>query len=256
MENNYHPIPVPCNSKPLKIECVVICVNYWDFLTHTLCHNKQYFDKIVVVTDTEDVKTKNICDFNNVMCIQTDVFYENGDRFNKAKGINEGLKHLDLDAWVVHMDADIYLPSLTKTLLQNACLSPDTIYGIDRMMCPNYAEWIKYIENPQLTHTAWVYVYPTIFPMGVRVAQYKDDGYIPIGFFQMWHPSSSGVCTYPTSHSTAARTDMQHAKQFPRNKRALIPELIAIHLESEKSAEMGVNWRGRKTKLFRHENSN
>ena len=35
------------------------------------------------------------------MCIQTDVFYENGNKINKGKGINEGLKHLDGDGWIV-----------------------------------------------------------------------------------------------------------------------------------------------------------
>lgn len=238
------------NPKPIKIECVIVCVNYSDFLAHTLPHNKQYFNKTVVVTDTKDEKTKTLCDFYNVQCIQTDVFYTNGDKFNKAKGINAGLSVLDKDSWVVHLDADIYLPSLTRTLLENAKLRGDTVYGIDRMMCPNYRQWINFLENPRLTHTAWVYVYPTIFELGVRVALYKSDGYIPIGFFQMWNPLGSGIYSYPQIHDGAARTDMQFAKLFPREKRGFIPELIAIHLESEKQDGMGANWNGRKTRQF------
>lgn len=245
-----------CNShnpKPIKIECVIVCVNYSDFLAHTLPHNKQYFNKLVVVTDTKDEKTKRLCDFYNVLCIQTDVFYTGGDKFNKAKGINAGLATLDKDGWVVHLDADIYLPSLTRTILENARLRGEDVYGIDRMMCPNYQQWIEFLETPRLTHTAWVYVYPTLFELGVRVALYKSEGYIPIGFFQMWNPKGSNIYSYPEQHDGAARTDMQFAKLFPRERRGFIPELIAIHLESEKQLVMGKNWNGRQTKLFQAE---
>lgn len=238
------------NPKPIKIECVIVCVNYSDFLAHTLPHNKQYFNKLVVVTDTKDLKTKRLCDFYNVECVQTDVFYTDGDKFNKGKGINAGLARLEKDGWVLHLDADIFLPSLTRSILENAHLSGECLYGIDRMMCRNYREWIKFIESPILTHTAWVYVYPTIFEMGVRVAKYKTDGYIPIGFFQLWNPRGSGIYAYPQKHDGAARTDMQFALLWPRSKRGLIPELIAIHLESESYKDMGANWNGRKTKLF------
>jgi hypothetical protein len=72
---------------------------------------------------------------------------------------------------------------------------------------------------------------------------------VPIGFFQLWNPKGSGVCHYPERHTTAARSDMLFAMQWPRDKRHLLPEIIAIHLESE-SVEMGANWQGRKTKPF------
>lgn len=244
-EEHHHHHP-----KKMKIECVIVCVNYSDFLAHTLPHNKQYFDKLVVVTDTKDHKTKRLCDFYNVYCVQTDVFYSGGDKFNKAKGINAGLACLDKDGWVVHLDADIYLPSLTRDILINAKLTSDCVYGIDRMMCPDYRSWIDFLENPRLTHTAWVYVYPTLFELGIRVALYKSDGYIPIGFFQMWNPRCSGIYSYPQEHDGAARTDMQFAKLFPRERRGFIPELVCIHLESEKQDCMGKNWNGRETKPF------
>ena len=252
MSNNYVPEDCcPSGNEPFKMEGVIVCVNYSDFLAHTLPHNKQYFDRLVVVTDTKDLKTKNLCDFYNVYCVQTDEFYSEGDKFNKGKGINAGLAVLDKTDWVVHLDADIFLPSLTRSILEESKLDKKGIYGIDRMMCPNYEEWMDFLEEPTLLHTAWIYVHPTKFKMGVRVAQYKHDGYLPIGFFQMWNPCVSGIDSYPQKHDGAARTDMQMALQFKRNHRHLIPELIAIHLESEESSEeMGANWNGRKTKEF------
>ncbi len=68
----------------------------------------------------------------------------------------------------------------------------------------------------------------------------------------MWHPITSDVKLYPDEHSGADRTDVLHAKKWKRKQRVLIPEIIAIHLDSEDATvkEMGRNWNGRKTKLF------
>lgn len=244
----------------MKLEAIIVCVNYSDFLVHTLPQNKQHFDNLIVVTDFKDEVTKRVCEYHHVKCLQTDVFYENGNRFNKGKAINEGLKNLSLDGWVVQLDADTYLPPLTRFILENCDknngFDSSSIYGIDRMMCPNYQEWIKFIENPKLTHEGWVYVYTNIFPMGVRIAKFYTDefdtGYLPIGFFQMWNPKKSGVVRYPEQHGSADRTDVLMAQNFAKGNRHLIPEVIGIHLESEAlgNTEMGKNWNGRKTKTF------
>lgn len=234
----------------MKIEAVTVCVNYSDFLAHTLPHNKNLFNKLVVVTDTKDLKTKQICDFYNVLCVQTDAFYEDGDVINKGKGINEGLKHLDMDGWVVHLDSDIYLPPLTRSILENLELDDKTLYGIDRMMCPTYESWINFIDNPSLLHEGWIYVHATAFPMGTRIAEYKGKGWEPIGFFQMWNPTASGVNEYPPNHGRVDRSDVLFAKKFSRKNRQLIPEIICIHIESEYTVQMGANWGGRKTPPF------
>ena len=92
-------------------------------------------------------------------------------------------------------------------------------------------------------------MHPNRFPLGVRVTPQAHGGWLPIGFFQMWN-AASGRLTYPDQHSDAARTDMQFAAQWPRNKRGMIPEIIAYHLESESGAPMGANWNGRMTPRF------
>lgn len=234
----------------MKIEAVVVCVNYSDFLAHTLPHNKNHFNKLVIVTDTKDLETKKLCEYYNVQCVQTDAFYENGNTINKGKGINEGLKHLDGDGWVVHLDADIYLPPLTRSILENLELDEQTLYGIDRMMCPTYGDWVDFIDNPSPLHEGWIYVHTTAFPLGVRIAEYKNKGWEPIGFFQMWNPRGSGVTEYPKEHGSVDRSDVLFAKLFPRAKRQLLPEIISIHIDSEKLVTMGKNWNGRKTMKF------
>lgn len=234
----------------MKIEAVITCVNYADFLTHTLPAVKNHFDKMVVVTDTKDQRTKDLCEYYYVECVQTDAFYGEDEKFNKGRGINEGLKKLDMDGWVVHMDADIYLPPLTRTILERIDLDPACIYGVDRMMCPDYKTWHKFISNPRMLHRGWCYVYTDTFPMGVRIAEYMGSGYEPIGFFQMWNPAGSFVYSYPPNHGAADRSDVLHAKKWPRRKRVLIPEIVAVHLDSENLSIMGKNWNGRKTQPF------
>lgn len=236
----------------MYLEAVTVCVEYSDFLAHTLPQNKQHFDKYVVVTSKKDKLTQRLCEFHNVEVITTDAFYEDGNKFNKGKGINIGLSHLSMKGWAIHLDADIYLPPLTRSILEKIDLREDTIYGVDRMMCPDYESWMKYICNPTLTHEGWIYIHPNVFPMGVRIAEYHSKGYEPIGFFQLWNPGASGVITYPDTHGAADRTDVLFAKKFERKYRGLIPEIIGIHLESENlnMANMGKNWNGRRTAPF------
>jgi hypothetical protein len=238
----------------MKIECVTVCVNYSDFLAHTLPQNKHHFDHMVVVTTPEDIETQRVCEFYNVECVTTNEFTLNGDPFNKAKGINAGLRRLSKSGWVVHIDSDIYLPPLTRSILQRISLDGNNIYGIDRMMCPNFEEWQKFINSPKSFHTGWVYIHPTIFEMGVRIGEYMSEGYEPIGFFQLWNPIESRVFSYPEEHGAADRTDVLFAKKWERKNRVLIPEIICVHLDSENSTinEMGKNWNGRKTAIFGH----
>jgi len=232
----------------MYLEAVVVCVNYGDFLAHTLPQNKNAFDNMVVVTTPTDLYTQAVCEFNNVKCITTDSFYENGASFNKANGINVGLKALKRKDWVVHLDADIWLPTLFRRVLDACELNDSCIYGIDRLMCKSYDDYQRFMSYQKPMHEGWVYMHLDFFPMGTRLVKYHDDGYIPIGYFQLFNANKCQNW-YPTEHMTAARTDMQFAMKWPKRKRRMIPELACVHLESE-GAIMGSNWSGRKTPIF------
>jgi len=147
------------------------------------------------------------------------------------------------------MDADIYLPPRTRSILQRISLDPQCLYGLDRMECWSFADWIKFLSAPPLQHEWEIFVHNRPFPLAVRIAKLDRDGYVPIGYFQLWNPGGSGVCQYPEHHTTAARSDMLFAMQWTRDRRHLIPEIIATHLESERAA-MGANWNGRTTRAF------
>ena len=232
----------------MKIEAVVTCCNYGDFLAHSLPHNRTLFDRIIVVTAPEDKATQKVCEYWNVECVRTDKFQSHWGQFHKGAGINAGLERLDRDGWLVHMDSDIVLPPLSRRFLEMADLDRGYLYGADRFMCASFEEWIRFVSKPRLLHENKSWVHMDTFPMGVRVAMEQFGGYLPIGFFQMWH-GSTGIVKYPDDHTSAARSDTAFAAQWPRNRRALLPEVVAYHLESEKSP-MGANWNGRQTKPF------
>ncbi len=233
----------------MKLEAVTVCINYADFLAETLPHNRTLFDKLVVVTAPEDRATRAVCEHWNVECVLTDAAKTRWDKFCKGAAINEGLSVLSKTDWLVHIDADIMLPPLTRQLVHDAALDKHVIYGIDRYMCPDVHAWRKFLHQPTTQLEGGVFVHPNHFPIGARIITRQFGGYVPIGFFQLWHSSTKRL-TYPEQHEDAARGDVAFAAQWPRHERALIPEIIGYHLESEQSAEMGANWGGRKTKPF------
>ncbi len=243
----------------MKLECVITCVNFSDMLAESLPHNRNLFDKTVVVTAPEDKETRKICEYWNVQCIPSDVFETRWNKFNKGKGINVGLAALSKTDWMLHMDADIVLPPSTRSLLEAAKLDPLGIYGIDRQIIIGEADWRDFMCQPDLQQEGWSsyadcgkFIHPHHkFPIATRVAH--PTGYVPIGFFQLWNAASKRL-HYPEQHTDAGRGDMLFALQWPRSQRHMIPEIIAYHLESE-PATMGKNWGGRKTKPFHEKTS-
>lgn len=232
------------------IEAVCVCVNYSDFLAASLPFNLPLFDDIVIVTTPEDDATIRLCKRWGVRYVTTHVFTRDGSVFNKSRGINHGLNHLRRRDWLIHLDADTVLPPRFRHMLANAELDESSIYGVDRVNCPSYEEWAAFLANPEVQYE-WQYLVkpPRGWRLGARLAHWDYGGYCPIGFFQMWH-ASSGVIRYPIlDNGTAEHSDVLHAAQWDRPKRVLLPEVIAVHLESE-PAKMGINWSGRKTRSF------
>jgi hypothetical protein len=233
----------------MHLEAVTVCIDYADILKETIVANKGQFDKWVVVTSPGDKETQQLCKYHHVQCIVYDGFYDGDGKINKARGINAGLNHLTKKGWVLHIDADIVLPTHTRGILEKLYLEGDCVYGCDRLMVQSYEEWAEFQYKPKPVHENYIFTHLTAFPVGVRVNQYMGEGYNVIGFFQLWNPSQSGVQTYPEHISGFDRTDVLFQKLFKPGKRRFMPEIVTIHLDSEQ-ADMGANWKGRKTKLF------
>lgn len=235
----------------MYLEGVTVCVNYSDFLRYTILFNKAVLDYYVVVTSEEDEKTQKLCEFYNIKCV---INTNNG--FNKGKLINEGLHHLEHRDWILHLDSDTVLLPLTKKILSDIELDKNYLYGVDRLMCPSYKEWLGFIENPIHLFTNYeTYIIPEPWKIGARFSKkyYKDihlgkrAGYIPLGYFQLWHSSNNKI--YPEQYEAACDSDVYFSLKWERKCRQLLPELLVIHLESEQN-HMGTNWLKRTTKEF------
>jgi len=243
----------------MKIECITICVGYSDFLREVLPHNLAHFDDYLVVTRFDDHATQSLCRELSVECRPTDLFDKGGDAFAKGRAIDWGLGFLRRDAWICHLDADIYLPPMTRRWIEASEPDDQCIYGCDRVNCVGFEAWRRYLAGcgvggsttaalgHLLPHRHHCLLTPPPFPMGSRLVLREQGGYVPIGFFQLWHGRQGR--RYPLRQGNAEHTDVLHALQWPRDKRRLLEEVIAVHLESERS-KMGANWSGRKTAPF------
>jgi hypothetical protein len=235
----------------MKLEALVVCVDYSDFLTWTLPNNKQYFDNMVVVTTSRDIRTQKLCEFWHVKCVISDSCYADGAEFNKGNMINAGLLALAGDGWVVHLDADVWLPTRFREIVTGLNLDPDGLYTADRLMCTSFMDWLRFLYTPRVQFENNIFVHAGPFPLGTRVARMSQEygGWIPIGFFQMWNQGKLKL-VYPCNHADAARTDVLFTKQFDRANRHMLSELFVIHLEAAAQQKMGTNWEGRKAPLF------
>jgi hypothetical protein len=200
------------------------------------------------------LETQRVCKYYNVETVVTNDMFANGQKFNKGLAVNAGLKKLDFKEWCVHVDADIILPPMSRHLMEQLPLNEQFLYGVDRMMCPTYEDWERFINNPMPQHDM-AYVYADAFPLGIRLSKIEQGGYVPLGYFQMFHRNSNFLRNppyYPAEWDTAATSDLFFAYKWPRTHRHLLPEIIAIHLATDDvtNAPMGVNWEGRQTSRF------
>ena len=252
---NYKPPgPAPCDD---RIEVVIVCLNYADFLSQTLPYNLPHVDRVAVVTTYGDARTHAVCRKWSVECVVTDSIRESGQPFNKGAAINHGLAALRMTGWVLLLDADIVLPLTFRNMLDKSALNQNCIYGAERVNIRSWSAWQafrihRYHSTPQFGWHCLVTT-PEDMPIGANLV-HRQYGFCPIGYFQLFHAAylRQHHLRYPETEASAELMDVQFALRWPREDRRLLPSVRVFHLESERAA-MGTNWGGRKTKPFTHD---
>ena len=234
-------MPPPFNVEALRLEAVTACVGFDDMLDATLTLNHPHLDTMIVVTTHSDHKTQAVAKKHGAICVLSDLFSKNGRHFNKGAALNAGLARVQYHGWRLHLDADIALPdNFRRILFNHTHLDRDCIYGVDRVDVIGLKE-LAGIRGGAPQHSEGVFVSSQHSrPTSPR---YVDTlrGYIPIGFFQLWHAQCAKP--YPFSLGTAAHDDVMFAEQWPSSHRRHLPTVFCQHLCS-KEPKLGENWDG------------
>lgn len=204
----------PTNSIPGT--AVQVCVDYADVLGHTLRINRPLFDRFIIVTAPHDIETQEICRDYDVELVVSERFWHDGAFFNKAAGLNEGLRHAATDL-VCSVDADTILPP--SVLHHVACINDrESLYGMARKIHLTYADYLT--ESGEIRATA--------------------PGYT-IGFFQLfWRSSAFFPGEFEESYLTAAHYDIEFMAHWPASRRMHLGDLVASHIGPRQ-----INWFGR-----------
>lgn len=130
-----------------KIELIVVCKNYSDFLQITLPLNKKHFDNIVIVTADDDIDTQNLCKKQNVNFIIYNDFFKNNAKFNFGGARSYGLQNLKFKDWVIFLDSDIIMPNNFRELLDINKIDINKFYGSYRRFIPTYKDYNDFING-------------------------------------------------------------------------------------------------------------
>lgn len=206
------------------MDSITICVNYSDFLEITLPRNLRFFDRCVIVTDTKDVKTAEVCSQYpnaNVQCVKTDLFYSNNAPFCKGKGLNYGIQCLKPQGWVAIWDADILIDNrFSDYLLEIDQWDKQSIHG------PLYKFHVQKNETGSNLH--W-------------------GGKACAGFLQVFHQSA--FKGHPEKSQDCSEDDIQFSQTF---KSVKYLDTKCFHLgPTSDDGKPNVNWQGRKSPPFK-----
>ena len=219
-----------------KISAVTVCINYDDFLVHCIDNYIAAFDELIVVTESEDLKTRKLCEKFGVRIVESKSKQYNGEPFNLPALLNDGFATIESPEWLCKIDPDIYIPKTAVSRFRQSFGAFDEIWGASRYFCEDTAQLESFIETNDFEVLEPPY----------------EEGDDVLGFLQVFHASSAFL---PNSnrpyeqefHVGPSRTnDRLFCRQWPVEKRKRFPfDVIHLGLEA-----IGSNWKGRKSGRF------
>jgi hypothetical protein len=185
--------------------------------------NRHLFERFIIVTAPYDIETQQICRNHEIELVVTERFWQDGAFFNKAAGLNEGIRHAATDL-VCSVDADTILPpSMPKHVMR--INDRQSLYGMARKIHLTYEDYVK--DRGETRATA--------------------PGYT-IGFCQLfWRSSAFFPGEFDESYQTAAHYDIEFMSHWPAGRRRHLGDLVANHLGPRQ-----INWFGRHSPMSGH----
>lgn len=220
-----------------------MCVGFDDLLDVTLGLNHPHLDTMIVVTSHADKKTQKVARKHSATCVLTDLFGKDGRNFNKGAAINAGFDYFRFHGWRLHLDSDIALPdNFRRVLFNHTHLDPSCLYGADRVNVVGEKSIRRLSQGGRAQHHHGLLMGEegVSGEIGHRLVC-NLRGYLPLGFFQMWHASTQKP--YPHSLGTAAHDDMMFSGLWPRARRQHLPSALCYHL-CPAPPKIGENWEG------------
>lgn len=226
------------------LRLLTTCVNYSDYLDHTLKYNIEIFDEIHIATTTKDEATPKIIKkynekYNNVKITTTDIFYSNGALLNKGAAVNLILQSIPKEDWVLIGDADCIYPQMLKEAVKN--LDVNYLYGVYRHIINtghNLQEQVDHMNNLRTDDELFNSIK-------------SKHGYIHrliLGYCQLFNFSSRFLqdknLVYPDGRSCRYVDTIFSRSNFNRRYKRLL-ETYCIHL-----GETAINWYGRRSDKF------
>lgn len=240
------------------IHGVTVCVGMADYLELALSHNRRLFSECVVATSVEDEETQQVAGRHNCTAVAVENVRTSDGVFAKGALVERALQQLPGHGWRCHFDADICFPGNMRTRLGPALYDRQAVYGCDRMNVVGPENYQKLLDSGWAIR-GWESQHFLLYStnraeIGSRLI-YGDQGWVPIGFFQLWHAEAETkgiyrIRSYPTGSQSAAHDDVQFSLRFDRHKRIFIPEILVAHLVTP-DMKHGANWKGRTTSPFK-----
>lgn len=225
---NYTP-PRKKRKNPVRLQAVLVAVNYDDLLSISLSHNAQHFEQIHLATTPWDTRTKAIAArFPNVGILETECFFDKGASFCKGAAVEKLTERLDPDVWTVIWDADIVMPAVLPFDVEK--LDRNDLYTPRRCQVHDRIEYLSAAGKPELDTS--------------ELEELPDQE--QAGYFQLFHPRSMYLKERPwyTPWKHAGGTDSDFLGKFPEDHRHWMGFQV-LHL-----GQPGVNWQGRVTKRW------
>ena len=228
-----------------KIEALVICVNYGDFLKITLPRNKKQIEDITVITDFNDKETIDICNQNDVDYILTDEFFRCSFPFVKSAGYTVGFNFLHYKDWILLIDADTILNENFGIYIKENItkLNIECLYGCTGFLIEKYSDFLLIKNNKKKINNFDFFSKECIGNGYFQLFNFSKFKYNKI--WEIYPQTGDGKDEDELFRLKFGNNYQKDGKMIWDREFQKIIDLPVLHL-----GELGINHKGRKSRRF------